>query len=472
MSGMPLACPSGTTCAELVTRLNEARADEAVVVDGAGRAVGIVTDQDIARRVAFQVPPDTPVDRIMTVPVATVSRADYLYRAIGRMWRQRLRRLVVADAAGRPVGLIDLHRALAPAAAPLFRHLDALMAEGGIGELRRLKAARVDLAEELLNDDVPAPDIQALLTEIDRDIYRCTVESALAGLAENGWGPPPVGFRVIVMGSSGRGESFLHPDQDNGLILDEYPDDRHGPIDAFFVALAERMTRDLDAVGVPLCDGHVMATNPAWRKTLPQWLRQIEIWARRHPAALLQANIFLDFAEIGGPSAAGATLRRHALSVLGGNALFLSDMVEINGQFGAGLGWFGQFATETREGPHRGKTNLKVGGLQPIIGSIRLYALREQIEATGTLDRIEALHRAGVLSREEHADLRDAVAQISAVLLRQQIRDSRAGAPVTSYVAPETLARRDRELLVDSLRAADALSARTRKDFTVPARFA
>ena len=65
-------------------------------------------------------------------------------------------------------------------------------------------------------------------------------------------GAPPVPFCVIVMGSGGRGESYLYPDQDNGFILDDYPDDQHTELDAFFIKLAERMTRDLDMVGTPV----------------------------------------------------------------------------------------------------------------------------------------------------------------------------------------------------------------------------
>ena len=38
------------------------------------------------------------------------------------------------------------------------------------------------------------------------------------------------------------GESFLFPDQDNGFILDKYPDDRHTSVDAYFIELARRVT--------------------------------------------------------------------------------------------------------------------------------------------------------------------------------------------------------------------------------------
>lgn len=45
-----------------------------------------------------------------------------------------------------------------------------------------------------------------------------------------------------------------------------------------------------------MCDGGVMATNPLWRKTLPQWRQQVAIWMRgRVPATLLLCDILFDF---------------------------------------------------------------------------------------------------------------------------------------------------------------------------------
>ena len=109
---------------------------------------------------------------------------------------------------------------------------------------------------------MPVPEIQALITDINQGIHQRILETQLAAMKDAGWGEPPVLFTLLVMGSGGRGENFLFPDQDNGFILDDYPDAKHTAIDAFFIELAERMTRDLDTVGFPYCRGYVMATNP------------------------------------------------------------------------------------------------------------------------------------------------------------------------------------------------------------------
>ena len=45
-----------------------------VVVDAGGRPVGLLTESDVARRVVFRVPPETPVETLMTAPVLTIPR--------------------------------------------------------------------------------------------------------------------------------------------------------------------------------------------------------------------------------------------------------------------------------------------------------------------------------------------------------------------------------------------------------------
>jgi hypothetical protein len=65
------------------------------------------------------------------------------------------------------------------------------------------------------------------------------------------------------MGSGGRGESLLFPDQDHGFVLADYPDEQHGEIDPWFIELAERFTATLDRLHFPLCDGGRDGHQPA-----------------------------------------------------------------------------------------------------------------------------------------------------------------------------------------------------------------
>ncbi len=467
MGRAPLVVAAGTPCAEVIAGMTTGDATSAVITDRAGCPVGIVTEQDITRRAAFQVEADTPVEAIMTAPVITIEEAEYLYHAIALMRRRGWRHMPVVDSAGRLCGLLDLPAAMADAYARLMGQIDALTREDTVDGLRQIKAAQVSLAEQLFDDDLPASEIQALLTHINNDLYRQLVERALEAMRAEGLGPPPVEFCVIVMGSGGRGENYLMPDQDNGIILADYPDDRHTEIDAWFITLAERLCGDLDTVGIPYCKGHVMATNPLWRKTLSQWQEQVGLWSRRRGTTVLRlSDIFFDFRPVWGDISLAAALRRHVTAVARGNPAFLRQMYEDDIGHNVALGLFNQFITEKDLADHKGEINLKHTGTLPLVEAVRLLALREGIEPTSTLARLGALLDGEILDRDEHDYLIGAFHHVCRLLLRQQIADLTAGRAVSNYVDPESLTEREKDLLVDSLKAIRTLRGRMKAEFT------
>lgn len=463
----PVAVPDDTDVEHLLARMSAAKATSALIVDAQGRLTGIITEQDIMRRVALRCASDERVRAVMTAPVETVAADDYLYVAIARMRRFEWRHMPVVDEAGKPVGTIVLEDALAVAAAQIVRQIDRISHEGTLDGLREVKAAQVDVAADLMADHVPAPEIQALMTDINRDIHRRVVTAAMVAMRGEGWGDAPVPFAVIVMGSGGRGENYLFPDQDNGFILDDYPDAEHTRIDGYFIELAERMTRDLDTIGFPLCNGYVMATNPLWRKTRRQWRDQLRLWGRRRSTVAIQlSDIFFDFVGVYGRADFARTLRQHAGSLISGNPAYLKEMAHVAAEYGVALGWFGRFLTETEKPEHKGEINLKHAGTLPLVSSIRLLALRHGVPATSTLKRIAALHQAGILSDDEQDYLAGAYRHISHLLLREQLSDFRAGRTVGNHVHPDTMSEREKDILVDSLRAIDALRKRVNAEFT------
>jgi CBS domain-containing protein len=279
--------------------------------------------------------------------------------------------------------------------------------------------------------------------------------------------PAPLPFALIVMGSGGRGESGLAPDQDNGLVLADYPDERHDEIDAWFRGFAGRLTAALAEVGFPLCRGNVMATNPVWRKSLGQWVAQLDGWlARRREAALRSADIFFDFRCVWGEASLVQALRAEVAARLRGAVGFLAAMARQEEDYDVALGLFDRFVREREDPRHRGEVNLKLGALTPMVDAVRLYALREGVEATSTLGRIGALQAAGVFDRNEADALAAAYAHLADALLRRQVADALAGRAPSNFVRPEDLVTRKRRRLVESLKTIRALQVRARADFT------
>ena len=456
-----------TPVRELVGRMTGEKASCAVIVGEGGSILGIVTEQDVTRRIALRATPETTAGEIMTEGVQTIGLDDFLYRGIARMRRLGHRHMPVVDARGKLAGHLDLHIAIAAASERTMARIELLTRESTLDGMGEVKAAQIALARELFDDGVPCPEIQALLTDINNDITRRLADQAVKAMAADGMGAPPVAFSMIVMGSGGREENMLFPDQDNGFILADYEDREHDRIDGWFVELAVRLNEMLDRVGFPLCKGWVMAQNPLWRKTESQWRAQIASWQKkRDTTALRLADIFFDFRSVYGDTAMAVRLRRHVTKLTRGNLSFLREMYRDDAEHGIALGWFGRFITVRDEPEHRGKINLKHTGTLPLIEGVRLLALREGIEDGPTLKRIARLAGKGVLDADEQDYLSGALTHMSRLMLRQQLRDHAAGQDVGAYVSPKAMSAREKDYLRDCFRAVRSFRSRLHSEFT------
>ncbi|NBC31649.1 MAG: CBS domain-containing protein [Alphaproteobacteria bacterium] len=465
----PPAVPATAAWRDLAAVLVRAPAAEVVLVDASGILAGLIAGADLTRRLAGGTAPDTPLSSLAAKPAALARPDEPLAQAVGRLHRTGARRLLVVDRDVRPAGLLDLADALALLSHPLPDLVGRFVQDGSPTSLQAVKAAQRDLVDMLMAEGGSAPAIQAVLTEINNDLHRRIVEAELEEMAIAGWGAPPVGLTMIIMGSGGRGENYLGPDQDNGFILDDYDDARHNAIDPFFIELAERVTQTLDRVGFPLCRGNVMATNPVWRKTLTQWQRQVNAWLRTRNAITVRlCDIFFDFRPVQGDPARADALRDFVTERLKDNHPFLAAMYENTAGHAVAVDRLGRFVTEKEDLSHRGHINLKYMGTVPLVETVRLAALKAGVAATSTLDRLAGLYDKGEIDFDEFDALQAAFGQITLVLLQRQLADAKAGEAVSNFVDPNTLTRRQRGELTDALAAIRRYRDRVRGDFTAP----
>jgi signal-transduction protein with cAMP-binding, CBS, and nucleotidyltransferase domain len=456
MQPAPPCLPASTPLAEAVAAMVAARASAVLAVDAAGLAVGILTEQDIARRVAFQAAPDATLATVMSTPVIGIDADEPLWRAVGTMRARRLRHLPVLDAAGSPIGMLQRFETYAAASGRLLDHLEALAGGDDEAGFAATRAAQAGLARALLDDGVAAADVIAVVSEINLDIHRRSVARALAAAGS----PPPVPFTLLVMGSAGRGESFLFPDQDNGLILGDRTEDRHAEVDAWFIPFAEDLNARLAAAGFTLCKGGVMAMNPLWRKTLAEWKAQFTLWtARRSPAALLFGDIAFDFRAAWGPEAPASSLRAHLTATLAARPAFLAALAAEDAKFSVGLSFWGGFRDD-EPGPGT-RTDLKLRGLMPLVSATRLLALQHGIAETATRARLAAIAATGALDEAERRRIDAAFGLIVDALLRQQLADLAAGLPATNLVDTGTMGAGDRSALRDALKAVGSFQKAT-----------
>jgi CBS domain-containing protein len=98
------------TVLEAVRRMNDRRIGSLVVVDGAGRALGIFTERDLLKRVVSEGldPKSTRVEQVMTGDVIVCTPDTHLDAIRQTMRERRIRHMPIIEDDGSLVGMISI----------------------------------------------------------------------------------------------------------------------------------------------------------------------------------------------------------------------------------------------------------------------------------------------------------------------------------------------------------------------------
>ncbi|SFX11217.1 DUF294 nucleotidyltransferase-like domain-containing protein [Marinospirillum alkaliphilum] len=313
--------------------------------------------------------------------------------------------------------------------------------------------------------DLPAWRISQLISDHNDWLYRQALDLSLAEMRSHGWGEPPVSFCVLQLGSAARHESLLRPDQDNAMILADYPDARHQEVDTWFQHLGEGFTHRLDESGIPLCKGHVMARWPLWRKRLAEWKEQMRIWTAGRIVKRVQlSNILLDFRPVYGEFALADDFRQDVLALMPRAQGFLHEMAELLNEIPVALDAFDRLVSDGEDAPHAHALNLKRYGLLPLQSAVRLLCLLQGgIPQVATRDRLLALVATGQLTTADARDLTCVLESLQSSLLQAQMASLGSGRQADGWIDLELLSEREKVQLKADLKLIRNFVRRVRK---------
>lgn len=440
----PLVCLRDDADIAQASQLMSARhVSSVVVLDAEGRVAGILTERDVlgvlARR--REAAGAATVASAMSKPVHTIEADSLIYRALARMARLGLRHLPAVDARGRPVGMLTAGALLRQRATLALTLGDEVATAEDAKALRAVHDRLPTLARALRRERVGTIEISAAISGITRDLTARAAELASAEA-----GPCPARWCLLVLGSAGRGESLLAPDQDNALILEDGADDK------WFARFAGRINELLDRAGIPLCEGGVMARNKPWRLGLSAWRDQVDSWvARPSPQALLNVDIFYDFAPVAGDASLADELRSHATSAAASSPAFLRLLAATGERTGSAFTLLGGWRL------NRGRFDLKQHGLLPIVAGARAIGLAWRSPSSATDARLSDAAAAGGIATDAAQAITEARAVVTETILGQQLTDIEAGRAPGSRVDPARLKQRDQKALREALRAAASM---------------
>ncbi len=403
--------------------------------------IGIITERDVIRHVGGNgsASLERSVGALASRPLMTIPAEAFVYRAIGRMEQNHIRHLGVVDDGGVMVGALSARDLLRLRASDALALGDAIDSAGSIGELAAAWARMPRVARRLTDEGISAREIAAV---ISREIGALTRRAAIIAeeaMAHDGFGPPPRAYATLLLGSGGRGEALLIPDQDNATVFAAASAATPAADDAalaWFLRHGTIMNRVLDDIGIPLCKGKVMAGTPAWNGSLPAWQARIRGWTETtSPQDLLSVDIFFDFRFVHGDAPLAARLRKDAVSMASHALPMVKLLASQMQQWSPPIGLFGRLRTD------EGRIDLKKGGLFPIIAAARCLALSHGIAERATTERLAALRAAKIGADQDLERLESAHASLMALILAQQIADIADGKPPTTLVDTRRLSR-------------------------------
>lgn len=458
MSSPPATIASGMTLGQAMHAMLAQRVSSLLEADEAGRPSGILTERDVMRLIARDGAAvlAEPVAKLMSRPVRAVAADSFVYTALARMDRLGIRHLAVTDESGRLIGALTARALLKLRAHQALAIGDGVAAAqdgaGLRGAVRELPA----LARALRGDGVAPIAIAGVISGVMRDATARATELAEAAMLAGGKGPPPAPYAMLVLGSGGRGESLLAPDQDNALVHAGDEAD-----DGWYAELGGRASDLLDAAGIPYCKGKVMASEPQWRHNRDGWRAQVGAWLRRSaPDDLLNVDIFFDFRPVQGDIAMGQKLRADSIRMARRAGPFLKLLSVRLDELNAPFGMFGGIRTSG------GRVDLKRGGLLPLVSGARIMALARGFEGTGTVERLKAAAADGAFGPTDADDLTEAYGVLLGLVLDQQLADLAAGIEPSSRIAVKRLDYRQRGTLRRALRSIDTLKSAVRDVLT------
>lgn len=461
VSTAPLCVPPSTSVRETLQMLDAARTDAVVVVDEASRVpLGIVTLRDVLRRIAIESGDlEAPVAVVMTGGLITLSADATAHQASVVMVRRGVRHLVLTEADGSYFNVVSQADLYALPGARATELVAAILAARDIPALAALAAKVRAFAKGLLAERVGAEAICQRISALN-DLLTLQVIELTAGRFEL----PYVPWCWLVFGSEGRLEQTLATDQDNGLIFAAASAEEAATLRTAFLPFARAVNEALDACGFPLCKGGIMAGNPKWCLSLPEWRARFADWiGHPQPKALLNAAIFFDFRPLYGDDSLSESLRNWLLDETRNAQLFLRLMAENALQCAPPLGLIRDFVFDDNK-DYPNTLDLKMYGSRPFVDAARLLSLTHGVRQTSTAQRLLGAAEAVNFGGDDVAAMVDGFYYIQLLRLRHQhqVLGQEGGG---NRINPDELNELDRHILKEAFKQARKLQSRLRLDY-------
>lgn len=468
MSAPVETCHPNASARAIARQMTEKNVSSILVLGDKPAPIGIITERDLVEKVLS--PDSIDCDKIDATEVMTphphfVTPETYMYEAMTYITAHRIKHLPVIDR-GQLVGMVTMRDLMR------YRSQKAMLLVGSVSEettlagLASIKKEILAVARTLLTETHSTPEVMEIISYIHHSIIKKVYQICFNEMLTEGYQRPTLRYCFLLMGSGGRREMLLNPDQDNGFIFENVAEERLAEIESFFAPFGDKLVTALEQVGYPLCEGKVMCNNPLWRGRLHDWHERIHDWVQDpEPQKVRYSSIFFDFVPLEGDAELARSLEDIVFSEIREFEGFLYHMMSLDLHYKVPLGMLGRFLVE-KGGKHKGCLSLKQGGSIYIVDCVRTFALEKGLRETTTLDRLNRLVERKVFEADTAEHIKAALEALNFLRLRNEIQQLETGRKASHFLDPAQLSKSEQELLKESLHAVSKLQDATKRHFS------
>jgi CBS domain-containing protein len=457
----PVLCEPGTPIREAARRMNEAEASAVVV--RLRDSLGIVTDRDLRSRVlANGISSDDPIDAAMTAPAYTVAPDRLGGEVLLDMLDRGFRHFPVVGPKGDVLGVVEDLDLVAVETRSSFHLRRAIQRAASVDEL---VAASRDLRPTVvaLHDArVPALNISAIFSIVTDALTRRMLEIVLADSAE-----PPAKFAWLALGSQARREATLASDVDSAIVW--FGGDGDDSIRSYLQTVARRVVDGLERCGFTPDAQRANAADPLFIRSVESWQRAVRAWLDDPTLeqALILVSVVVDSRPVWGVHT-GTPVAEAFRPAVHKRAL-LRQLARLALSYRPPTGFLRGLVVE-HGGEHRGRLDIKHGGVVPIVDLARWAGMAAGVTSASTPERLRAAGEAGTLSAADARTLHDAFDFVSGLRLEHQIHQVRAGIAPDDHLDPAALSPLTRTYLKDAFRAVASVQKRVSNELALGVR--
>ena len=452
----PVICTPETSIREAAERMAAAPATSVIVELGDG-ALGILTDRDLRTRVvAAGLSGDAPVSAAMSAPAYTCGPEQLGGEVLLEMLDRGFRHFPVVSASNEILGVVEDTDIVAAQTRFSFYLRQAIARAQGFDELQAAARELRPMVIAMHEAGLATATITARHAVVVDALTRRLLELAAAQAGE-----PPADFAWLALGSQARREAMPSSDVDSAIVWFGHAD--QGEIQPYLHGVARTVVAELEACGLHPDAHRASASDPLFIRSLDSWQRAVRSWIAdpMQEKALILVSVLVDSRPVWGVHTGTPVADTFRLAP--SNPALLRLLARFALSHRPPTGFFRGLVVE-HSGEHRGRLDLKHGGVIPIVDLARWAGIAAGVTSASTTERLQAAAAAGTLPAADAHTLEDAFALITGLRLGHQVDQLRAREDPDDFVDPAALSPLTRTHLKEAFRAVASIQKRVAAD--------